>query len=369
MLVYDYYSSPNPTIPPFPLRDLYLVEEDGSSRRLEGLPKGEDPASPDLGGVGWFPTGDFLEGRESTLAGAIVDRYVIPLESGDAAVFRDSLGWAARNSDNNPPMVDDPRAVFAYFDANGPQAPGNYLGVYDTATGQAWQLGPAPSAVQLGSSGSPMVVFFWPEGSERFAAGYGPDSVLIDPGTGERQPGSDVDLQPQRPFEYPSPVGRYAVYFEDREQVLNPDPACEGLPYRLSLRDERDGRTRTLLECDTDTRGRVTWWGEDRLLVRAYDCSSCGHPNSTLLIVDIDDGDYVRVTDEARPNLSAYGSPDGKRVVVTDRAGMQLFDDSGKLLRDYGPPPAGMLYLSVAWSPDSRSFAYVLAPEEFSPGI
>ena len=371
MLVYVYYSQgiQNLSLPPFLLRELYVVDVDGRSRRIDGLPTGGDPNLPDLGGLDWFPTGDVLQGRSSTLAGAIVDRYVIPLESGVAAVFRETLGWAHRNYDDNRPMVDDPRAVFAYYDPNGSQGPGNYLGVYNTETGEAWQLGQAPPASQLGSSQPPTIAFFWPEASERVLAGMEPGSVLIDPGTGERRPGSFADIEPSGPFEYPSLDNRYAAYFEDRAPIEDREPDCPGLPYRLSLRDERTGRTRTLLECDTDTRGRLTWWGNDRLLVRAYDCSSCGHPNSTLLIVDVDDGDYVRVTDEPRPNLEAYGSPDGKRVAVTDRASLRLFDDAGKLLRDYGPPPEGMLYLDVIWSPDSRSFAYVLAPEEFSPGI
>ena len=76
----------------------------------------------------------------------------------------------------------------------------------------------------------------------------------------------------------------------------------------------------------------------------------------------------MRVTDEPKPNLRAFGSPDGKKLAVTEET-LRLFDASGRLLRDYGPPPDGMVYTNVVWSPDSRSFAYVLVPADFVPGV
>jgi hypothetical protein len=359
-LLYDQGIS-DPSRPPFLLQEAYLVDADGRSRRLEGL--------PDVSGVGWLPTGKTISGSGGPVFGAHGDRYLIPPEDGEAVVLRESLGLAFRRGGGNPPRTDDPRAVFAFYDAAGPQGPGNYLGVYNTATDEAWLLGAAPGAVSLSSSRPPAIALDWPEGSERVVAGFEPDSVLIDPGTGARQAGTRNDLLPDVPLEVRSPDGRHVAYFEDREQVENPDPACDGLPYRLNARDERTGRTKTLLECDTDTGGRLAWLSNTKLIVRAYDCSSCGHPRATLLVVDIESGKTVRLTDEPRAGLNAYGSPDGKKVAATDDAGLRVFDSGGRLVRDYGAPPDGWEYSKIVWSPDSGSFAYVLVPEEFVIGV
>ena len=358
----------DPSRPPFLLREVYLVDADGHSRRLEGLPAvGADEGLPDAVSVEFVPGRDVLLGRSGYVGGAHEDRYIIPLESGEAVVLRQSLGLAMRDAEPNSPGPGDPRAVFAYYDANGPQGPGNYLGVYNAETDEAWLIGPAPPAALLDSSKPPSIAFFWPSGSERVIAGLEPNSELIDPGTGARQPGGFVDLSPPyKPPEVASPSGRYTAYFDRREPTTR-DPACEGLPYRLNLRDERTGQTRILLQCDTDVAGSLVWLSNAKLVARIYNCSQCGPTEFHLILIDIDSGKWTSLTDGFEPRANAVPSPDGKKVAILGDS-LRVFDDSGRLLHDYGPPPDGIVYTNVAWSPDSRSFAYVLVPEDFVLG-
>jgi hypothetical protein len=371
LLLFVHYNQgiTDPTRPPFLTSDVFIVEADGRSRRLEGLPAvGAAEGLPDLGALDWFPSGDMLFGWGGFVRGRHEDRFLVPVRDGDAVVFRESLGATWRQQDGDS-TVKDLRVAFAFYDAAGPQGPGNYLGIFDTGAGKAWLLGTAPAGSRLSSDKPPSIALHWPKDSERFMAGMEPNSVLVDPNTGAQEPGGFADLTP--PYKIPeetSPNGRYTAYFDRREPPFSRDPGCEGLPYRLNLRDERTNRTRVLLACETDVAGSLVWLSDKHLIARIYNCSQCGPTEFRVILIDITSGKWTSLTNGFELRASGVPAPDGKKVAVLgDR--LRVFDDSGRLVEDYGPAPTGMLYLDVVWSPDSRSFAYVLAPEEFSPGI
>ncbi len=371
LLVHVFYNQgiADPSRPPFLLREAYVVDVDGRSRRLEGLRAiGEAEGLPDLGGFEWLPGGDMLLGSSGYERGVHEDRYFIPLESGAAVFLRESLGmtWRAEGRDRVEPR--DPRVVFAYYDAAGPQGPGNYLGLYNTQTGEAWQLGTAPPASRLNSSLPPSIAFLWPPESERFMAGMEPSSILIDPGNGARELGTISGLvPPYAPPEVSSPSGRYTAYFETREPGTPRDPSCAGLPYRLNLRDERNSETRVLLQCDTDVAGTLTWLSDKHLIAGIYNCSQCGPTESRVLLIDIDSGRWSSLTEGLEPRASAEPAPDGLKVAVLGDT-LRVYDNLGRLIRDYGPAPAGMAYGGAIWSPDSETIVYYVAAESFLGG-
>jgi hypothetical protein len=345
----------DPQKPPFLIDSVHIVDADGSSRRLEGL--------ADVWGISWFPNGKALLGAGGVIVGDHPDAYFIPAGDGEALFLPKSLGTAVEGTGAGPGEPAGSRVAFAYSDAEKGTA--NYLGVFDTMDWKARSLGPAPPAYRRSSSSPPSIALYWPPGSNRFLAGSEEDAVLVDPHTGGREPGSLGDLLTPPRIESESPGGRYTARYDDLVEGLLP-PECEGLPQGLRVFDRQTGRSKTLLECEGGSSGRVYWVNETTLVAAVYPFKFGDLDAQTLTLVNVTTGESRPLTDTPEDRVHVVPSPDGTKILVAG-ATLRVFDVDGNHLQDYGSPPEGSAFMLFAWSPDSASFAYMVGPRAFLP--
>ncbi len=343
LVVYRTSSPPSPPLTSrvYHIQAVYIVDERGEGRKLEGI--------ADLSGVTWFPNGKAILGQRGAVQLAQGEAYFIPTGDGEVVLVPKPIGVAVEGTQAGV-SGSGSRAAFIVINPS-PGARDAYAGVYDSETGTVRLLGPGGSSY----------VVMWPSGSSQFLIG----GEIVDATTGERQKGSLDDIRPPStpPWEALSPDGRYVASVQiDPPAGWRATPECEGLPFNLRLRDVSGGQTKTLLQCQGGHPGGVTWLNERQLVASIGTCWACGGGSSNLLLIDVVTGEAKSLTDGLETRARFRASPDGSKVLV-DGDTLRVFDTEGRLIKDFGRPPEGFKFEGLAWSPDSSSVVFVVGPE------
>lgn len=328
--------------------EVYVIEPDGSARRLEGL--GET-----LEFVSWSPRGDaMLVFVYEPVAHRIqVDGrlYVVPVEGG-----------VARPVD--PPMEGlqgryaawSPGGTRIAFLADGEPRTYEYgargdLFVFDLRSGQARRL--------LVHDDEYMPDPVWTaDGRYLLLAGD-----LVDASTGDltRLTANASDAIGGSL----SPDGRYYVVTEQ------PSPGvCPGdeLANRTLMRDLVTGDQRVLLDCDDGfyftfaSASTLAWTNDGRsiVLLSSSRWGTHGHVWKVSLL-DVETGELKTLAERpVEGRLSVFVSPDGERIATTGDA-VRVFDGAGTLLATHDVPD-GYEVRVAAWSPDGSTLAFAAVP-------
>jgi hypothetical protein len=326
-----------PPLPPFQTDAIYIVETSGQTKRLDGL--------GDLQSIAWFPNGRALYAMGNGSVDMERDLYFIPLQDGAATHIAGVLGLAVEGASSFPLDLKASRALFLVPDARGVEAD---VGVFDTNTGRTRFVGRVPSAYAL----------TWPAGASKVLVG----GVIVDPDTGASQPGSYTDIVTPPPTnrDVASPGGRYAATLADPE-IPAATGRCAGVPYKLTVKEQQTGATKTLLECSSGSSGYLFWISPTKLITGIAPCWACEASQHTIWLVDVERETAAALTDGFEDGAFASGTPDGTRLLIGGSR-LRVVSAEGVLERDFGPAPAGYVYDSAAWSPDGASFAFILRP-------
>jgi hypothetical protein len=338
------------------IETVYMLDKQGKAKRLEGI--------KDLRSLGWLPSGGALTAFIAPPAGQPFrptnEAYIIPASDGQAIYVGETpIGAEGLNS---AAPAKGSRLLILVPDPNGAAPSDSLMVLYDTRKHDLRILGKGPSVLRPNPAGFPaQIPITWPDGSNEFAIGIGIDAVIVNATTGAMRPGQPQELlQSSPPSEARSPNGRFSAGVEAAPNFAFSDD-CRGRPYRLTVTDTQTGSTRPLLECHGGFGGQVKWIDETRLILTVYNCYACEPSSAALTLVDVVSGNAKTLTAGLEPNATATPSPDHSRLLVTGNS-LRVYDSTGSLQRDLGPAPEGLKHTSLAWAPDSRSFAYILGP-------
>ena len=317
------------------IESMHLLDAQGNSRRLEGLP--DVPTLSPLPGGGALVGGPGMNGRV----------YLVPTQDVDALVVSGVMGIAVEQVFNRaagPQQRVTGNRVFLSLMA----APTGMYALYDATTHSLREVGrgPWPGRGAIGT---------WTQ-SDKVIAG----TEVIDVNTGRREPMPTPVPQPQQvPVQSASPDGRYVLHLVPPAQTAPSSPECEGLPSKVEV--EESGARRGIYECAGGNPASVTWVDNTHAVVRSTICrGGCDDGRGGLLLIDAADGRAVPLTQGWVEGPYARPSPDkGRLLVGGDR--LSVYAVSGELQRRVDAPPRYQVS-SAAWSPDGTSFAYLLAP-------
>jgi hypothetical protein len=335
---------------------VYILNADGTAKRLEGL--------SGLGNVGLLPAGNGLMAGKGWTGRPSNASYFVPTTDGQAIFFGEMpVVVEGASPDQKSPR---PRALMVAPDPAQPNSGARLLVLYDYHARQLRVLGPGPTIPILNPAGFPtQIPMSWPAGSNEVAIGTDSTSsnaAIVDVRTGATRPGQVNDLTPPPTPGQTSPNGHYTAQFA--VQPVGPSGDCLGQPLRLEVKDNQTGETRTLLECSTGSTASATWLDNNRLVATAGNCRGCDYTKSSQILVDVVTGKATLLTDGVEPSTRILASPDKSRLLVAGKS-LRVYGADGKLERDVGPIPEGATVISMVWSPDGGSFAYVVGPAGF----
>jgi hypothetical protein len=309
----------------------HLINAQGTSRRLEGLPDAPDlkPLANGLALVG----GPDRAGRV----------YLVPTQDGDALVVTMVSGMAIEQV--LPTSTQPSTSSGRVFLALNTGATGSYV-IYDSATHSLREIGRGT----------------WP-GQGVQGAWFEPDKVsagreYIDLKTGRREPVPPTPDGALAARSVVSPDKRYVLHLTPPNQ-LDPPGDCTGVPLKVEL--EENAQRRTIFECAGGNGSGATWLDNTHAIVSTTVCrGGCDDPKAGLLLVDATTGRTVRLTEGWVEGPYAQLSPDGTRMLVGGDS-LEVRSLDGTLLRRIQAPPQRRITNAV-WSPDGSSFAYLVAP-------
>ena len=324
-----------------PDTDIILLDvQTKSARRLTGLPGRVSPATSST----WSPDGRFFLAYSDSGPAIVApdgpragDFYAVPVTDGPARLVTTAVSIRGAWSPNRPyrlAYVDDQRALW----------------LFDTATGQSRQLMPGD----------------WPAEARTDPAWVGPDLIQLNERVVDIRSGA-VTAYPQPAYtDLPavSPDGRYLAAVERTNDYSSPPGLCpwSGITEnRVYLYDHSTGATTLLKDCDGRALIWPQWLGDSRHAVLAFaECYQCGPEKTGFVLMDVATGQETPLTNGLEAQAWAIPSPDGRKLLVTGER-LRVYDSEGRLLQDM-QPPEGFKVVGAAWAPDSRRYAYVVAP-------
>jgi hypothetical protein len=163
----------------------------------------------------------------------------------------------------------------------------------------------------------------------------------------------------------PGSVGR-AVYSPDHSKLVFAFiPDEKDRFYRLYIKDSKTGEVSKLLRShENESEGYASWRPDSKEFVFLSLSSSAGHLATKLLRVSEDGSDPLIVMGPDDSPGGAAHSPDGQRLCVLSKLGIEEFDlnHHGRrtILEWKQLPFQAYGYGSIAWSPISNSIAFTI---------
>lgn len=321
---------------------VYLVEPEGTSRRLDGL------GTP-LETAGWSPDGRYVlvYSREpGTLIEPNIPRpapvrtYYAVGPGSDVAIE------VARTSASSHPQWSPDGSKLAFFES-GEQATASVIVI--TSLGRR-------DSLRIDSQAIAHTPLSWADDSRHLNTTTG----VIDTSTAAYISTSAAALNGLI-----SPDGQRIAMTRATDRLRE---SCS-TPVQLMTVNEvviqalASGDTTVIADCDVGQLSPYAWLDDERLLLQELRC--CHGEVSGYALAEIDAGRLTWLTDGLEGGSRAVPSPDNSRILVSGNS-LRVYDASGALLREI-EPPAGERIIQVAWSPDGEGFVYIVGQYVVGP--
>jgi hypothetical protein len=159
-----------------------------------------------------------------------------------------------------------------------------------------------------------------------------------------------------------SPDGRWVAMSSDGAGCPGQALGTPLTANRTIAKEIETGRTLTLLDCDDGAFTFHQWLSADSLLIGGGSCRDCERPSFSLLLATLPDGGLRQLDDGSEQRGFGFAvSRDGQRILLGGQS-LRVYSADGALLRSIAAPE-GLLVSSVAFSPDSSSIVYVVGPQ------